>query len=183
MTLDSSDDQSILVQEMAWCRQATSHYLSQCWPTSLTPYGVPRPQWVIYQHLEMSQDLDVHFGWCRVQDYKKSLIEKFSKEMSNFNFSFMPNGLALLGAGVSADTVISKFVNLTHWPLGDLTKILENEISDAGFKYHMPCFFKSPRYTGGDFMFLYRFVRHSRSRRRPQILVHAITFEQLFGFL
>ena len=40
---------------------------------------------------------------------------------------------------------------------------------------------KSPQYTGGDFMFLYRFVR--RSRRRPQILVHAITFEQLFGFL
>ena len=39
---------------------------------------------------------------------------------------------------------------------------------------------KSPRYTGGDFMFLYRFVR--RRRRRPQILVHAITFE-LFGFL
>ena len=27
-------------------------------------------------------------------------------------------------------------------------------------------------------MFLYPFVR----RRRPQILVHAITFEQLFGF-
>ena len=41
--------------------------------------------------------------------------------------------------------------------------------------------FKSPRYTGGDFMFLYQFVR--RRRRRPQILVHAITFEQLFGFL
>ena len=40
---------------------------------------------------------------------------------------------------------------------------------------------KSPRYTGGDFMFLYQFVR--RRRRRPQILVHAITFEQLFGFL
>ena len=34
-------------------------------------------------------------------------------------------------------------------------------------------FIKSPWYTGGDFMFLYRFVR---SRRRPQILVHAITF-------
>ena len=45
---------------------------------------------------------------------------------------------------------------------------------------------KSPRYTGGDFVFLYRFVRHRRCRhrrRRPQILVHAITFEQLFGFL
>ena len=44
--------------------------------------------------------------------------------------------------------------------------------------------FKSPQYTGGDFMFLYRFVRRRlRRRRRPQILVHAITFEQLFGFL
>ena len=46
---------------------------------------------------------------------------------------------------------------------------------------------KSPRYTGGDFMFLYRFVRRRRRRvrrrRRPQILVHAITFEQLFWFL
>ena len=41
---------------------------------------------------------------------------------------------------------------------------------------------KSPQYTGGDFMFLYRFVGRRR-RRRPQILVHAITFEQLFGFL
>ena len=45
---------------------------------------------------------------------------------------------------------------------------------------------KSPQYTGGDFMFLYRFVRRRRRRRRrrrPQILVHAITFERLFGFL
>ena len=23
---------------MAWCRQATSHYLSQCWPRFLSPY-------------------------------------------------------------------------------------------------------------------------------------------------
>ena len=31
---------------MAWCRQATSHYLGQCWPKSPMPYGVNRPQWV-----------------------------------------------------------------------------------------------------------------------------------------
>ena len=41
-----NDNQSTLVQVMAWCRQATSHYLSQCWPRSLSPYGVTRPQWV-----------------------------------------------------------------------------------------------------------------------------------------
>ena len=29
------DGKSTLVQVMAWCHQATSHYLSQCWPTSV----------------------------------------------------------------------------------------------------------------------------------------------------
>ena len=43
MSLDLTDDKSTLVQVMAWCRQATSHYLSQCWPRSLTPYGATRP--------------------------------------------------------------------------------------------------------------------------------------------
>ena len=46
MSLDLADDKSTLVQVMAWCRQATSHYLSQCWPRSLSPLGVTRPQWV-----------------------------------------------------------------------------------------------------------------------------------------
>ena len=32
------DDMSALVQVMAWCRQATSHYLNQCWPRSPMPY-------------------------------------------------------------------------------------------------------------------------------------------------
>ena len=46
MSLGFTDDQSTLVQVMAWCRQATSHYLSQWWPRSMSPYGVTRPQWV-----------------------------------------------------------------------------------------------------------------------------------------
>ena len=41
------DDKSILVQVMAWCHQAESHYLSQCWPSSKPPYGITRPQWVL----------------------------------------------------------------------------------------------------------------------------------------
>ena len=45
MPVDLIDGKSTLVQVMAWCRQA-SHYLSQCWPRSLSPYGVIRPQWV-----------------------------------------------------------------------------------------------------------------------------------------
>ena len=46
MPQDLTDDKSTLVQVMALCRQATSHYLNQCWPRSSTPYGVTRPQWV-----------------------------------------------------------------------------------------------------------------------------------------
>ena len=44
--LNPVDDKSALVQVMAWCRQAPSHYLNQCWPRSLMPYGITRPQWV-----------------------------------------------------------------------------------------------------------------------------------------
>ena len=47
MSQNFTYDQSTLVQVMAWCHQATSHYLNQCWPRSLSPYGVTRPQWVI----------------------------------------------------------------------------------------------------------------------------------------
>ena len=37
-------DKSTLVQVMAWCRQATSQYLSHCWPRSMSPCGATRPQ-------------------------------------------------------------------------------------------------------------------------------------------
>ena len=51
MSLDLTYDKSTLVQVMAWCREATSHYRSQCWPRSLSSYGVTRPHWVnIYWH-------------------------------------------------------------------------------------------------------------------------------------
>ena len=49
LSVDFTDDQSTLIQVMAWCRQAPSHYLiylSQCWPRSVSLYDVIRPQWV-----------------------------------------------------------------------------------------------------------------------------------------
>ena len=44
---------------MAWCRQTTNHYLSQCWPRSLAPYGVNRRQWV---NLDIANHL-LHVVW------------------------------------------------------------------------------------------------------------------------
>ena len=68
MSLDFTDDQSTLVQVMAWCRQATSHYLNQCWPRSLLPYGVTRPQWVnsVHNTLEQFDEMviSVDFIYC-----------------------------------------------------------------------------------------------------------------------
>ena len=46
MPLDLTNDNSTLVQVMAWWRQAISHYLSQFSPRFMSPYGVTRPQWV-----------------------------------------------------------------------------------------------------------------------------------------
>ena len=79
MPLDLTDDKSTLVQVMAWCRQATSHYLSQCWPRSLSPYGVTRPQWVKLKSCEISFAHNIHFN-CRI-------ILKFYTEHGNISIS------------------------------------------------------------------------------------------------
>ena len=62
---DFTYDKSTLVQVMAWCRQATSHYLSQCCPRSLSPYGVTRPKWV-----KDTPELNVKY-----KIYRESLID------------------------------------------------------------------------------------------------------------
>ena len=62
LPLDHIFDNSTLVQVMAWCRQATSHYLSQCWPRSMPPYGVTMPQWVKITILELLPHLSFKGG-------------------------------------------------------------------------------------------------------------------------
>ena len=77
---DHTDDKSTLVQVMAWCHQAPSHYLNQCWPTSMIPYDITRLQWVwvyfpslnidIYwfHQLFFRQELDPHI-YCVASDW------------------------------------------------------------------------------------------------------------------
>ena len=78
---------------MAWCRQAKSHYLSQCWPRSWSPYDVIRPQWVnksgllimslprpILDYLqwqfkaETCYDYFIHFNFFFVQENANNFI-------------------------------------------------------------------------------------------------------------
>ena len=51
-----SNAKSTLVHVMIWCREASSHYLSQWWPISLSPCGVTRPQWVDTVYLRLGLD-------------------------------------------------------------------------------------------------------------------------------
>ena len=44
LSKDLSDNESTLVQVMDWCHQATSHYLSQSWPSCMSPHIVTKPQ-------------------------------------------------------------------------------------------------------------------------------------------
>ena len=61
MPQNTFDGKSTLVQIMAWCRQATSHYLSQCQSRSMSPYGITKPKsvkWNIIIHITKYSD------WC-----------------------------------------------------------------------------------------------------------------------
>ena len=55
MLLDLTDNKSTLVQVMARCCQATSHYPSQCWLRSMSPYGITRPHNELNLRLEYSR--------------------------------------------------------------------------------------------------------------------------------
>ena len=66
MPRDIIDDKSTLFQVMAWCRQATSHYLSQCWPSSMSPYVFNRPQWVNIDGLVLWSSIFLALThWCK----------------------------------------------------------------------------------------------------------------------
>ena len=75
MPLDLTDDKSTLVQVMAWCRQATSLYLSQCWPRSMSPNSITRPQCVNSSPLDkMAAILEMKFLRCVCMNEKICIL-------------------------------------------------------------------------------------------------------------
>ena len=71
---------------MAWCRQATSHYLSQCWPRSVLPYGITSPQWVnLIVLLWWFQEAGFKFVELNASDTrsKKSLENEVAELLNN----------------------------------------------------------------------------------------------------
>ena len=65
LSLDLTGDKSTLVQGDAWCHQATSHHLSQCWSCSRSPYGIARSQTYVREvDLTHGNKIDVYINVC-----------------------------------------------------------------------------------------------------------------------
>ena len=117
-------------------------------------------------------------GWPRVCRRSTSVLLSYTTGLDWFDdFTDIPEGLTWFR--IKTASVGDVCVSVTTRP--HPVELLSMPALPAFLPSPVAIIIKSPRYTGGDFMFLYRLVRHRRCR--PQILVHAITFEQLFGFL
>ena len=84
MFLKITDDKSTLVQVMAWCHQAISSNLNQCWPTFMSPYGIIRPQLSSLWHL-YEADTPISQAWIShyITHYHKNQVMDGCNEGNN----------------------------------------------------------------------------------------------------
>ena len=126
MPLDLTYDKSTLVQLMAWCRQAPSHYLSQCWPRSMLPNGVTRPQWV-----KMVSGLHSLYNWNPCI-YKDSLYNEtgpegcFNAIMVSYRYIYSHCPYKTIWWPFSLQNEISYTTTSLYWnrPLGSLCRMV-----------------------------------------------------------
>ena len=64
-------------QVMTWYHQATSHYLSQCWPRSILPYDITRPLWIKRLYFNFDFSVFIHL--------LKLIIVLFHNHISNIS--------------------------------------------------------------------------------------------------
>ena len=79
-----TNENSTLVQVMAWCCQATRHYLSQCWPRTLSLYSIN----------ELIKCNQLHnITVITVVRWKLTLISKIQDAPEDFQACWPPNRL------------------------------------------------------------------------------------------
>ena len=83
---------------MAWCRQVTSHCLSQCWLSSPSPCGVTRAQWVkcatisIWYKLAMMKMTNLYVSMHIFRNFKDfNIIVSFHNDIFNLLDIFITN--------------------------------------------------------------------------------------------
>ena len=132
MPLDLTDDKSTLVYVMAWCRQATNHYLSQCWPRYMSPNGVTRPQCFNSLHSLNNELINIELTMCG-----PNFVE--SHGISTFN---VKGNISDSCCGVSycsnrPDSVGIHSVLNVHWDSsGKMSEFSLAEITDQALELH-----------------------------------------------
>ena len=90
MSLHLADDKTTLVQVMAWCHQATSHYLTQCWSRSMSPNDLTRPHWVNVDHAITRSKCQWYLpSWCEWKNIQNAVtwnVYVASYPMTNITF-------------------------------------------------------------------------------------------------
>ena len=95
---NSTHDESTLLWVTAWCCQAKSLYLSQCWPRSMSPYDIARPHWVIQTYnsgMEVLLKLppfavfNCHETLCTYPKFTSMHILKFHVWVTQVNLKLM----------------------------------------------------------------------------------------------
>ena len=115
----STDDKSTLVQVMAWCHQAPSHYLNQCWPRSMTPYCI------ITQGQSVQQSVNHHCG-CHNHQYDDACMHQYTgliNSLHNGSVSvqhqstiYTKASLSLTPISIHHSLKIHLFNSSTHFP-------------------------------------------------------------------
>ena len=118
---------------MAWCRQATSHYLNHCWPRSMSLYGVTRPQWdnssLPWQNgRHFANDI---FRYIFVNE-KFCVLDTFSLKF--FLQGSIANNPALVDNGLSLNrqqAIVCTNADLIHWriyvALGEINELIATQ--------------------------------------------------------
>ena len=87
---------------MAWCRNATSHSLSHCWPRSMSPNGVTRPQWVkkyTYSHRLEVEMFSINMSMIELKSLVRVTLSFISNLYPSLDFVFFLKCTAYKGGG------------------------------------------------------------------------------------
>ena len=84
-------DNSIMVQVMACCHQATSHYLSQCWSKFMASLG--HEEFIVHLYEWHIQQPHPYFGTkiCKPKEIKQSLIWYLSCDATDHGIQYNVN--------------------------------------------------------------------------------------------
>ena len=98
---------------MAWCHQPSSYYVIQCWPRSMSLYGITRPQWVANLiALWLTWQLDSFNRWQAIAWTSDCIVHLWIYASSGFNrltfvfMQFLHNYMCLPNITIAISTFV-----------------------------------------------------------------------------